>query len=106
MEKIVTLETLSKISFKLKSKKKNIVLCHGVFDLLHIGHIKHFKQAKSFGDILIVSLTEDKYVNKGSNRPAFNLKLRSQAIAALEYVDYIIINKGPTAIKTITKIRV
>ena len=45
-QKIFSLEKLQKLIAKEKSKKKKIVLCHGVFDLLHIGHIKHFKEAK------------------------------------------------------------
>ena len=78
-KKIFLLEDLKKIISKEKSKGKKIALCHGVFDLLHIGHIKHFKEAKSLGDILIVSLTPDIYVNKGPKRPAFKEKLRSEA---------------------------
>ena len=46
MKKIVSIENLAKIISRLKSKGKKVVLCHGVFDLLHIGHIKHFKEAK------------------------------------------------------------
>ena len=61
--KIFLLENLKKILVKEKSKGKKIVLCHGVFDLLHIGHIKHFKEAKRLGDILVVTLTPDLYVN-------------------------------------------
>ena len=57
MKKIYNLDKLKNISFSLKKKSKKIVLCHGVFDLLHIGHIKHFQQAKEYGDILIVTLT-------------------------------------------------
>ena len=60
-KKIINSVLLSKIK-KLNNDKK-IVLCHGVFDLLHIGHIRHFKEAKKHGDILVVSITTDKYVN-------------------------------------------
>ena len=63
-----------KITFYKKEKNK-IVLCHGVFDVVHIGHIKHFEKAKEFGDILIVSITADKYVNKGPGKPLFSEKL-------------------------------
>ena len=66
-----------------KSGKK-IVHCHGVFDLLHIGHIRHYEQAKQLGDLLVVTLTGDQYVNKGPNRPAFPQDLRAEAIAAAE----------------------
>ena len=65
MKKIVSIENLAKIISKLKNKEKKIVLCHGVFDLLHIGHINHFKEAKKLGDILVVTVTQDKFVNKG-----------------------------------------
>ncbi len=71
-EKIKTIEELQQITVKLKSKGKKVVHCHGVFDLLHVGHIKHFEEAKTFGDILVVTLTPDEHVNKGPNRPAFS----------------------------------
>ena len=60
----------------LKANKKKIVLSHGVFDLVHAGHILHFQESKKLGDILIVSLTADNYVNKGPNRPIFSLRER------------------------------
>ena len=61
MKKILTIEKLE----TLKKLKKKIVLCHGVFDLVQSGHIMYFQEAKKRGDILIVSVTEDKFVNKG-----------------------------------------
>ena len=96
-KKIVSIEKLEKIARRNKSKKKKIVLCHGVFDLLHVGHIKHFQEAKSLGDLLFVTLTPDEYVNKGPNRPAFTANLRLEAIAALVSCDYVAENKWPTA---------
>ena len=57
-------------------KGKKIVLCHGVFDLLHFGHLNHFEKAKSHGDILVVSITPDKFVNKGPSRPTFEESVR------------------------------
>ncbi len=104
-QKIFTLEILSKILNKERTKRKKIILCHGVFDLLHVGHIKHFKEAKSFGDILVVTLTQDKYVNKGPQRPAFNERLRAEAIAALSHVDFVAINTAPNAINVIKKFK-
>ena len=88
-QKIFSLEKLQKIIAKEKVKKKKIVLCHGVFDLLHIGHIKHFQEAKALGELLIVTITPDKYVKKGPNRPAFTTSLRLEAVAALESVDFV-----------------
>ena len=89
MKKIISTKALSKIISKLKSKGKKVVLCHGVFDLLHIGHIKHFKEAKGMGDVLVATITQDKYVNKGPNRPIFSLNTRMESIAALRDVDYV-----------------
>lgn len=84
---------------------KKIVHCHGCFDLLHHGHIKHFEAAKKFGDVLVVSLTEDRHVNKGPDRPFFNHNIRAQNIAALEVVDFVAINYHPTAITAIEAIK-
>ena len=105
MDKIQSLDTLSKTLRLKKFKNKKIVLCHGVFDLLHIGHIKHFIQAKKFGDILVVTLSPDKYVNKGPGRPAFTEKLRLQAISSLEVVDFVSLNNLSSAVDSIKKIK-
>ena len=86
---------------KSKEKSRKIILCHGVFDLLHLGHIKYFQEAKTFGDLLIVTVTPDEFVRKGPGRPVFNSEQRAEAIAALEVVDYVAINKWPIAVKTI-----
>jgi rfaE bifunctional protein nucleotidyltransferase chain/domain len=85
----------------LKSSGKKIVHCHGCFDLMHPGHIKHFQSAKKMGDILIVTVTPDKYVDKGPGRPVFDQGLRADSIAALECVDYAAVNKWPTAEETL-----
>jgi rfaE bifunctional protein kinase chain/domain/rfaE bifunctional protein nucleotidyltransferase chain/domain len=104
-EKIISLEDVTPFFSKLKSEGKKIVHCHGVFDLLHVGHIKHFREAKSFGDILIVSITPDKFINKGPGRPAFSATLRLESISELESVDYVVINKWPSAEELIKIIR-
>ena len=89
MSKILPVNKLVKIISKLKKKGKKIVHCHGVFDLLHIGHINHFREAKKFGDVLVVTVTQDKYVKKGPNRPLFNLNTRVESLSALKDVDYV-----------------
>lgn len=104
-EKIKSLDDLTKLVVNLKSQDKKIVQCHGVFDLLHIGHIKHFNEAKSFGDILIVTITPDEYVHKGPNRPAFNTDVRMETLASLEVIDYVSVNEWPTAVEAINKIQ-
>lgn len=95
MSKILDLNELKNLRNDLRKKKKTIVYCHGVFDLLHIGHIKHFQKAKTFGDILVVSLTSDQHVNKGPGRPFFNENLRLEALKSLSVIDYVVINNNP-----------
>lgn len=104
-EKIKTLEEISQIIALKKENGKKIVQCHGVFDLLHIGHIKHFMEAKTLGDILVVSITPDEFVNKGPGRPAFTTLLRLESLAALECVDFVVSNKWPSAEKAIEIIK-
>jgi len=99
--KIKSLSALQEITKELKSNGKTIVHCHGVFDLLHIGHIRHFKEAKSFGDYLIVTISPDEFVNKGPNRPAFTTELRLETLASLDFVDFVASNNWPTAVETI-----
>jgi len=104
-QKIKTLDELSQIVQKLKREGKTVVHCHGVFDLLHPGHIRHFEAAKREGDVFVVTLTRDEYVGKGPGRPVFNQRLRAESIAALQCVDYVAINEWPTAVETIKKLK-
>ncbi len=99
--KILELDELAKELTTLRGKNARIVQCHGVFDLLHVGHIRHFEQAKRLGDILVVTLTPDRFVNKGKGRPAFPESLRAEVIAALDSVDFVAINRWPSACETI-----
>ena len=85
---------------QLKAAGKRVVLCHGVFDLLHYGHILHFEEARRQGDVLVVTITPDIYVNKGPNRPEFPESYRAQMLAALEMVEAVAINRWPTAVET------
>lgn len=98
--KILSLQELA-LELEQLRETRRIVHCHGVFDLLHVGHIRHFEQAKKHGDLLVVTLTPDRFVNKGVNRPAFPQDLRTEVIAALDCVDYVAINQWPTAVDTI-----
>jgi rfaE bifunctional protein nucleotidyltransferase chain/domain len=84
---------------------KTVVQCHGVFDLMHIGHIRHFQEAKRAGDLLVVTVTPDRHVNKGPHRPVFTEALRAEAIASLDCVDYVAINKWPTAVEALELIK-
>lgn len=105
MKKIKTLDTLAKIVTDLKQKGRRVVQCHGVFDLVHLGHIRHFNLAKKEGDILVVTITKDKYVRRGPGRPIFNEHLRAETLASLAITDYVCIIDSPTATGCIKAIK-
>ena len=93
------------INFLNQNKNKKIVLCHGVFDLVHYGHIMHFKSAKKHGDILVVSITKDKFIKKGINRPIFNETQRYNYLKELQMVDYVYICETESAKESIEIIK-
>tara|TARA_B100000686_G_C16717735_1_gene933076 strand:- start:60 stop:1580 length:1521 start_codon:yes stop_codon:yes gene_type:complete len=103
--KIISFDNIEKVLSKFKKQKRKIVHCHGVFDLLHIGHLKHFKEAKSYGDILIVSITADEYVDKGFNRPFFKNQERLESLTSIVDIDYVVLNQSKTAVNIIKKIK-
>lgn len=104
-QKIYTLEDLARITNILRDEGKVIAHCHGVFDLLHIGHIWHLKEAKQKADVLVVTITPDRFVNKGPHRPAFAEELRLEQLAALDMVDFVAINNWPEATNAIKLVR-
>jgi len=105
IEKIKTLEELSLIVQDLKLSGKKVAHCHGVFDLLHLGHIKHLEAAKKLADVVIVTITQDQYAKKAPGRPVFNENLRAEALASLQCVDYVAINQWSNAVETIKKLK-
>jgi rfaE bifunctional protein kinase chain/domain/rfaE bifunctional protein nucleotidyltransferase chain/domain len=105
LKKILEPAVLGARLAELRAQGRRIVHAHGVFDLLHIGHIRHLQEARSFGDVLVVSLTEDRHVNKGPDRPAFTETLRAEAIAALGDVDFVTISRFPSAVEMIGIVR-
>jgi len=86
-----------------KKEGKKVGVCHGAFDLVHPGHVKHFESASKLCDILIISLTSDYYVSKrkGFNRPIYCQNLRAYMIASLRFVDFVTISNFKTGKKTI-----
>ena len=95
--KIVSVEDLPGIAARAKAEGKTVVMAHGVFDLLHLGHVRHLEAARREGSVLIVTLTADAFVNKGPGRPAFPEHLRAEMLGALEYVDWVAVNHQPSA---------
>jgi rfaE bifunctional protein kinase chain/domain/rfaE bifunctional protein nucleotidyltransferase chain/domain len=104
-KKIINFNDIEKVLKKYKIKNKKIVQCHGVFDLLHIGHLKHFETAKKQGEILIVSVTPDQYINKGFGRPVFKNQQRLESLSSITEVDYVVLNNTSNAVNIINKIK-
>jgi len=103
--KILSLSDLVERLGESRQAGQVIVHCHGCFDLMHPGHIKYFQAAKAMGDVLVVTITPDEYVDKGPDRPVFGQQLRMESIAALECVDFVAVNRWPTAEETLRLIR-
>lgn len=91
MTKVIPFNVAFDFFNKLRRSGKSIVQCHGTFDLIHPGHIVHFEESSEQGDILVVTITGEKWVNKGPGRPHFNDILRSRTLAALEMINYVVI---------------
>ena len=91
-KKVLNNDSLNIVCKELKTNDKKVILCHGCFDLLHIGHINYLRKAKSLGDILIVTVTADEYVNKGPEHPIFNENQKVSFPDYLEINDSMLIN--------------
>ena len=100
-------KTVNNINLLLKKfpRKKKVILCHGVFDVVHPGHVRHLVYAKTKADKLIVSITADKHIKKGTYRPHIPEGLRALNLAAFEMVDYVIVDTNSTPIKNIKFIK-
>ena len=98
--KIKTAEELMRI-IGPRPRARKIIMCHGVFDVVHPGHLRHLLYAKSKADILVASITADIHIGKGHNRPHVPQELRALNLAAFEMVDYVVIDRNPTPIKNI-----
>lgn len=97
MAKIISKEEFrTDIKPVLLKEGKTVALCHGVFDLVHPGHIIHLEQAKAMADVLVVSITASKYVRKGPGRPYFDDEMRMKFLAAIACIDYVMLSEGYT----------
>ena len=101
--KLIKIEDLIKV-IKRFSRKKTI-LCHGVFDVVHPGHVRHLTYAKSQADIMIVSCTGDKFIDKGIYRPHIPQKMRALNLAAFEMVDYVLIDENKKPLNLLKKLK-
>lgn len=103
--KLMSIMQLRSISSKLRKEGRKIVHCHGCFDFLHVGHLRHLQEARKYGDILIVTVTADRFVGKGPCRPIFNHFDRADMLAALQCVDYVAINDWINSVAALNAIK-
>lgn len=113
----MTAEFFEKYEFKLKTlgelikiigpfpRNEKVILCHGVFDVVHPGHVRHLAYAKTKASILIASITADRHIKKGVYRPHIPERLRALNLAAFEMVDYVIIDENPKPLENLKKIQ-
>lgn len=109
-DKILSPERLAKTIRAVRSNEANgrtpiIVQCHGCFDIVHPGHVRYLQFAKSQGDLLVVSITGDAQIHKGVQRPYIPEELRAENLAALAFVDYVVIDPRPTAVELLDLLR-
>lgn len=88
-----------------RPRKHKVIMCHGTFDVVHPGHVRHLLYAKTKADILIASLTADEHIKKGSMRPFVPQDLRAVNLAALEMVDYVVVDRDPTPLANLSIIQ-
>ena len=91
IEKILSLEQMHRERKRLRSSGLRLVFTNGVFDLIHVGHIRYLTEARALGDRLVVAINSDRSVRqlKGESRPIFNERERAEILAALRMVDYV-----------------
>lgn len=105
--KIRTLDELTALRAQWRAQGRTVVWTNGCFDLLHVGHIRSFLDAKALGDILVVGLNSDASVrsNKGETRPVVKEADRAEIVAALQMVDYVTIFDDLTPVAALEKLR-
>jgi rfaE bifunctional protein nucleotidyltransferase chain/domain len=103
--KIGALADLAAVARNHRAAGRRIVLAHGTFDLLHLGHVRYLEESRRQGDVLLVTVTADAFVNKGPGRPVFQDLLRAEMVAALSCVDGVAINHAPTSVNVIEAIK-
>lgn len=103
--KILNLADLLRLRTAARAAGQRLVQCHGCFDIVHPGHIRHLRSARALGDILLVTITGDSAIAKGTGRPLIPQELRAENLAELDCVDWVYIEAAPTAIDLLERVR-
>ncbi|MEZ4427202.1 MAG: adenylyltransferase/cytidyltransferase family protein [Nannocystaceae bacterium] len=105
LAKLLPLEALAERIAARKAEGAVVGLCHGCFDILHLGHLRHFIAARARCDALVVTVTPDEFVNKGPDRPIFTAAQRAELIGGLAVVSFVAVNRWPSAVETLQLLR-
>lgn len=103
--KILTPEEARTLREEWRAAGRRLVQCHGCFDIVHPGHVRHLEFAATQGDVLLVSISGDAHINKGAARPLIPQQLRAENLAALRCVDHVVIDEHPTAVELLEVLR-
>lgn len=103
--KIITLDQAEAATAAAREAGETVVLCHGCFDIVHPGHVRHLQQARRLGNRLLVTITGDALVDKDTGRPLIPQELRAENLAALDCVDWVAVNPAPTAVALLDRLR-
>jgi rfaE bifunctional protein nucleotidyltransferase chain/domain len=103
----VTLDELARLIAGDRAEGRSVALANGVFDLLHVGHIRYLEGAKAEADRLVVAVNDDESVRmlKGEGRPVMNQGDRAELVAALRCVDYVVIFPGRTVAEVLLRLK-
>lgn len=104
-EKVIALDALLEQRARHRDAGKTVVHCHGCFDIVHPGHIRYLRQAKALGDILVVTLTADRFIHKGYDRPYIHQDLRAENLAVIDFIDHVHINDAETALELLEELQ-
>jgi D-beta-D-heptose 7-phosphate kinase/D-beta-D-heptose 1-phosphate adenosyltransferase len=105
--KVIKIPRMKRLLSRLKAQRKKIVFTNGCFDILHVGHVRYLRKAKSLGDILIIGMNTDRSVKiiKGEKRPIVPEKERAEVLSALEFVDYVVFFDEPDPLRLIAALK-
>lgn len=104
-KKIKSSNVFEQLGAQMRKNGTKLVQCDGVFDLVHPGHIDSFQRGKTYGDVLYVVIVADKFVQKGPSRPLFDESTRAGWVAAIECVDFVIVNYDYGPLEIIKKVQ-
>ena len=103
--KILSIDALLSHRAEARLRGRTVVHCHGCFDIVHPGHVRHLQDARRQGDILLVTITGDSHIAKGTGRPLFDQSLRAESLAALACVDWVYICPDQTAQRLLEEVQ-